>query len=102
MRGFVDANIDLDYLLDREFSDKHGVFRLWLAVLLSAFFALKDGRDYAKGARDFLFDDNAFFAYVCDSMGYEPDGLRERIAKALLKNQRQQQNTRSIDKIIVE
>ena len=97
-----DANIDLDYLLDREFSDKHGVFRLWLAVTISAFFALKDGRDYAKGARDFLFSDNDFFAYVCDHMGYEAEGMRERIRKALERNRRDQPNTRSIDKIIVE
>jgi len=85
-----DANIDLDYLLDREFSDKHGVFRLWLAVSISAFFALKKGEDYAPGARDFLFRDNDFFNYVSISMGYEPDGLRERIWKALERNQREQ------------
>jgi len=93
-----DANVDLDYLLDREFSDKNGVFRLWLAVLISAFFALQDGRDYAKGARDFLFNDNGFFTYVCDNMGYEPAGLRERIRKALERNRCEQQNVRSVDK----
>lgn len=82
------ADIDLDYLLGREFSRRDGVYRLWLQVFLSAFFALKNGNDYAKGARGFLFDEeNQFFQLVADELGYEPSGLRERIRKALIRDQ---------------
>jgi len=79
----IQNDIDLDYLIDGEFSPKDGVFHLWLFVTIDAFFALRYGTDYAPGARDFLFGDNEFFDFVAEEMGYEPDGLRERIRKAL-------------------
>ncbi|MCX5827668.1 MAG: hypothetical protein NTV58_06670 [Deltaproteobacteria bacterium] len=89
----IETEIDLDALLDGESSLRSGIFRLWLAVFLSAFFALKDGRDYAPGARDFLFGDNPFFDFVADEMGYEPGGLRERIRKALKRGRCEKQGT---------
>lgn len=78
----ISPHLDVDALVDIE-SQGDGIFQLWLAVLLSAFFALKDGRDYAQGARDFIFGDNPFFDFVADQMGYDPDGLRDRIRLTL-------------------
>jgi len=83
----ISPHIDIDALLDIEISQGDGIFQLWLAVLLSAFFALKDGRDYAQGARDFIFGNNPFFDFVADQMEFEPDGLRDRIKTALKKAQ---------------
>jgi hypothetical protein len=47
-------------------------------------------------AQDFLFDpENVFFDYVSDSMGYEPDALRERIKKQALDRARKSYKQRS-------
>lgn len=64
---------------------KNGVYRLWLAVFISAFFALKNDDEHKPGARAFFFNDNPFFDYVADGLGYEPAALRERVRDALKK-----------------
>jgi hypothetical protein len=75
---------NIDDLLNADTRSKDGVYFLWLTVLISAFFQLKRGDDYTAGARDFLFsDNNPFFDFVADGLGYEPEALRERITKAL-------------------
>jgi len=84
------SEVDLDYLLENETSLRTGVYGLWLRVLLNSFISLKNGDEYSQGARSFLFDENPFFDLVADQLEYSPEGLRERIRKALEKHQDKQ------------
>jgi hypothetical protein len=81
------SEINFDDLTGSTASNKSGIYRLWLAVLISAFFSLKLEKDQTAGARDFLFNENPFFDHVADGLGYEPSALRERVKKALKKDQ---------------
>ena len=79
-----DPNIDNDVLLEYASAvPRDGVYRLWLAVFISSFSILKNGKEGAGPARSFLFGESPFFDLVADGLGYEPDALRERVAKAL-------------------
>jgi hypothetical protein len=78
---------NFDDLINDKTRHKDGYYLLWLAVFLSAFSSLKLGKDQTAGARDFLFNENPFFDHVADGLGYEPDALRERVAKALKRGQ---------------
>ncbi len=82
----ISTEIDLDAHIDSVAPDDGGIFRLWLAVTTSAFFALKKAnRECALGARDFLFGNNPFVDYVAEKMDLEPTALRERMKKALTR-----------------
>lgn len=85
----MNHDIDIDALIDGDDSQRSGIFGLWVAVLVSAFFSLKDEDDYAPGARDFLFGDNEFLDFVAESMGYSPEAMRERIKIALERGDEQ-------------
>jgi hypothetical protein len=55
-------------------------------VFLISVLELRRGRHSDTAAQAFLFDpDNEFFDYVSESLGYEPDALRQRIKKARIK-----------------
>jgi hypothetical protein len=78
--------MELDKLLRDEPSLRGGEFGLWLRILCLSFFEIKKGRFSDRAAKEFLLDPgNIFFDFVAEEMGYEPDGLRERILKALAK-----------------
>lgn len=74
---------DIDYNLDDP-NAKSGVYGLWLHVLcISVCEYLHADKFSQVAAESFLFDpENVFFDYVSDSMGYEPQALRQRIKKA--------------------
>ena len=78
-----DLETDIDYNLDDP-NAKSGVFGLWLHVLyISVCEYIRADKFSSIAAESFLFDsENEFFDYVADSMGYEPDALRQRIRKA--------------------
>ena len=80
---------DIDYNLDDP-NAKSGVFGLWLHVLyISVIEYLHANKFSSIAAESFLFDpENVFFDYVSDSMGYEPDALRQRIKKQALDRAR--------------
>ncbi|PKN88860.1 MAG: hypothetical protein CVU51_03015 [Deltaproteobacteria bacterium HGW-Deltaproteobacteria-1] len=77
---------DIDYNLDDP-NAKSGVYGLWLHVLcISVCEYLHADKFTQVAAESFLFDpENVFFDYVSDSMGYEPQALRQRIKKAAEK-----------------
>ena len=79
---FPEFSID-DFPAD-ENPRKPGEYRLWLAVLIEAFFILRDGRDGAGPARSFIFVDNQFF-WLCREPAriWAPRRYGERIKKAL-------------------
>lgn len=66
---------------------KSGAYGLWLRVLyISVREYLHANKFSSIAAESFLFDpENVFFDYVSDSMGYEPQALRQRIKKARIK-----------------
>ena len=78
-----DLEVNIDYNLDDP-NTKSGVYGLWLHVLcISVCEYLHANKFSSIAAESFLFDpENVFFDYVSDSMGYEPQALRERIKKA--------------------
>ncbi len=79
----------LDDLIREEPSLRGGIFGLWLRVFCLSFFDLKEGRFNSQAAEDFLFDPgNVFFDYVAEELGYQADGLRERIREALKRSGR--------------
>jgi len=79
-----DPNINIDAVIEYASAVPHdGVYRLWLAVFISSFLILRNGKDGAGPARSFLFGENPFFDLVADGLGYDPDALRERIKRAL-------------------
>jgi hypothetical protein len=76
----------IDEILRDEPSLRSGVFGLWLRIFCLSFFELKEGRFRSRAAEEFLFDPaNEFFDFVAGELGYEVDGLRERILKALAR-----------------
>jgi hypothetical protein len=78
---------DLDNLLDSEPAYRSGEVALWVAVLIDAFFSLRDHGGFQEMARGWIEDpQNIFFEAVADRLGYEPDGLRERIREALKRS----------------
>ena len=81
--GGNDFEVDIDYNLDDP-NAKSGVYGLWLHVLYISVCEYLHANKFSQvAAQDFLFDpENVFFDYVSDSMGYEPDALRQRIKKA--------------------
>ena len=80
---------DFDYNLDDPHA-KSGVYGLWLHILfISVTEYLHANKFSSIAAESFLFDsENVFFDYVSDSMGYEPDALRQRIKKQALDRAR--------------
>ena len=78
-----DLEVNIDYNLDDP-NTKSCVYGLWLHVLyISVCEYLHANKFSSIAAESFLFDpENVFFDYVSDSMGYEPQALRERIKKA--------------------
>ena len=84
---------DIDYNLD----DPNAKSGLWLHVLyISVIEYLHANKFSSIAAESFLFDpENVFFDYVSDSMGYEPDALRERIKKQALDRARKSYKQRS-------
>ena len=68
---------------DTIFDDKPlhgGEYGLWLRVTTDAVIHLLKYR--SNIAREFLFDEsNPFFDFVCERMGYDADGVRERIRR---------------------
>ena len=75
-------NIDYDFD-NQKFSNKSGEYRLWLRVTLNAIDEYLHSKFSSKLAENFLFDvDNQFFEMVAESLGYEPEALRQRIRKA--------------------
>ncbi|MGD0275388.1 MAG: hypothetical protein ABSB79_04930 [Syntrophales bacterium] len=78
---------DFDFILDSKPSNKSGVYELWLAVTIDAFFTLRDGLGNEGMARGWIEDpDNIFFDAVCEQMEFSPDALRERIREALVRH----------------
>lgn len=76
----------LDELFREEPSLRSGVFGLWLRIFMLSISELKEERTGTQAARDFLFDPgNVFFDFVAEELGYQADGLRERITKALAR-----------------
>ena len=80
--GGNDLEVDIDYNQDDPHA-KSGVYGLWLHVFyISVIEYLHSARFSQVAAEGFLFDsENIFFDYVSDSMGYEPDALRQRIRR---------------------
>ena len=75
---------DFDFILDSKPSNKSGVYMLWLAVTIDAFFTLRDGFGNKAMARGWIEDpDNIFFDAVCEQMEFSPDAFREHIREAL-------------------
>ena len=69
---------------DDEFLPASGTYGLWLRVTsLAVTYFL----EYQSAlARDFIFDeDNIFFDFVCEQMGYEPGQIRRQLLKAISK-----------------
>jgi len=63
-----------------------GAFRLWLRVFRDSLVILQDGGfpGRVELSRNFLFDpSNDFFDFVAFGLGVSPDGLRERVRKAI-------------------
>ena len=76
-------NVNIDFEILNQQTDKSGEYRLWLRVLLNSVYEyLYEDRFTSKSAETFLFEDNIFFDQVASSMGYEPDVLRYRIRQA--------------------
>jgi hypothetical protein len=81
--------IDLDFIQESKPSNQSGVYKLWLAVTIDAFFTLRDHLGNERMAREWIEDpDNIFFDAVCEQIEFSPEALRERIREALaLHNQ---------------
>ncbi|MGD0276815.1 MAG: hypothetical protein ABSB79_12335 [Syntrophales bacterium] len=78
---------DFNFMLDSKPSNQSGVYMLWLAVTIDAFFTLRDGLGNEGMARGWIEDpDNIFFDAVCEQMEFSPDALRERIREALARH----------------
>jgi hypothetical protein len=78
---------DPDFILDSKPSNQLGVYRLWLAVTIDAFFTLRDSSGSEHIAREWIEDpDNIFFDAVCEYMEFSPEALRERIREALARH----------------
>ena len=57
-----------------------GEYGLWLRVLCLSVLEIQNGCFLTRGAEEFLFDENNFFFdYVAEQMGFDPGALRERI-----------------------
>ena len=84
-----DLEVNIDYNLDDP-NTKSGVYGLWLHVLYISVCEYLHANKFSQvAAQDFLFDpENVFFDYVSDSMGYEPEALRQRIKKQALDRAR--------------
>jgi len=68
--------------------EHHGAFQLWLRVFCDSLHALQNGRFHGQveRSRSFIFDpENEFFEYVAMGLGVDPDGLRDRVRKAISK-----------------
>ena len=78
-----DLEVNIDYNLDDP-NTNSGVYGLWLHVLCVSVCEYLNANKFSSiDAESFLFDPgNVFFDYVSESMGYEPDALRQRIKKA--------------------
>ena len=78
--------VNIDYNLDDP-EAKSGVYGLWLHVLYVSVIEYLYANKFSQvAAESFLFDpQNLFFDFVADSMGYEPQALREGIKKAAEK-----------------
>lgn len=75
---------DLDTMPESKSPNRSGVYMLWLAVTIDAFFTLKDGLGNEAIARGWIEDpDNIFFDAVCEQMEFSPDAFREHIREAL-------------------
>jgi hypothetical protein len=63
-----------------------GIYGLWLRVTcLSVLYFLKY---QSASAKDFIFDEeNIFFNFVCENMGFDPDTLRQKILRAIEKKE---------------
>lgn len=86
--------MDLDEPIDDTPAFRSGEVALWLAVLTDAFITLRDGGGYQDRARRWIEDaGNIFFEAVADGLGYEPDGLRERIRGALKRSGKERRET---------
>lgn len=73
---------DLDELQTSP-SLRDGVTGLWIAVFVDACeMAIRYGNEQAKA---YLLDENYFFDVVAEQFSYTPEGLRERIRKALTR-----------------
>ena len=60
----------------------YGERRLWTAVILTAVEDWRNGTLRAqRKAQQFLFEDDANFARVCDAAGLEPGSLRVKLLK---------------------
>ncbi len=61
-----------------------GELRLWFAVFLNSFIALRDQWGSQDTARQWIEDpDNEFFWAVADHLGFTPEAMRERVRRAL-------------------
>lgn len=61
-----------------------GPLRLWFTVLVDCFISIRDGWGNQETARQWIEDpENPFFEALADHLGYDPEGLRRRIRKAL-------------------
>ena len=91
-----DLEVNIDYNLDDP-EAKSGIYGLWLHVLYVSVIEYLHANKFSQvAAESFLFDpENVFFDYVSDSMGYEPDVLRERIKKQALDRARKSYKQRS-------
>jgi hypothetical protein len=74
------ADLRLDDLLLEDFT---GPMRLWLTVMLDAFFQIRDqGPDVH--AESFLFDEsNEIFNTICSDLGTMPETMRRHFRDAL-------------------
>jgi len=84
----------MDFSLDALLTDeptRGGVYGLWLRVLCLSILEIQSGRFSSKMAEDFLFNqENIFFDFVAGELGYDAQGLRERIRTALKRQNRRQ------------
>lgn len=83
----TDPSSDHDFLQEQT---PGGVYGLWLRVVVLSVLELQEGRVGSSTAESFLFDpENAFFDYVAEQMGYEPEALREKIRRGLKRSGRE-------------
>lgn len=77
-------NVNIDFEILNQQTDKSGEYRLWLRVLLNSVYEyLYEDRFTSKSAETFLFEDNIYFNLVAESLGFnDPDALRQRIRQA--------------------
>lgn len=66
----------------------HGAFRLWLRIFCDSLHDLQHGGFPGRvdRSRSFIFDpENDFLDFVAFGLGVDPDGLRDRVRKAISK-----------------